>query len=342
MNYTVIIQRAARNYAAWVPDLPGCVATAHTREELLDEIREAAGLHVESLRDHGEPVPEPRSTAVVVEVSTAPAAQRSPRDEAHPARRLAETPLPRDAPATRGDLHLLPRHRAKLEAIFREHLPDVEVWAYGSRVTGESHDGSDLDLVLRGPNREKIELGRLGDFREAVEGSTIPFLVEARDWARIPEYFHRGHPRTSRSSRPSGRPTPPQTASPKSIESDSRQQPSRCPAQPAHWPRVSHSAKCAKLVCDGPISAWIDLQRRLAMDVPLLAQGATDFGRRHPLTARAWLADVVRSNVKLCRAGRHSVRDRCGHTSVGTGVNRASPRICSIGHLRSLRPYGRC
>ena len=87
-------------------------------------------------------------------------------------------------------LHLSPRHRAKIEQLLREHLPDVEVWAYGSRVTGESHDGSDLDLVLRGPNCEEIDLGRLGDFTEAVELSTIPFIVEARDWACIPKSFH--------------------------------------------------------------------------------------------------------------------------------------------------------
>lgn len=74
MEYTVVIERAPQNYAAWVPDLPGCVATAGSREELLDEIREAIGLHVESLREHGEPVPEPRSTATVVAVAKAPAA----------------------------------------------------------------------------------------------------------------------------------------------------------------------------------------------------------------------------------------------------------------------------
>ncbi len=75
--------------------------------------------------------------------------------------------------------------------MLREHLPDVEVWAYGSRVNGLGHDGSDLDLVLRGPGLEKIPLERLMDFEEAVRESTIPFLVEARDWARLPERFHR-------------------------------------------------------------------------------------------------------------------------------------------------------
>ena len=86
-------------------------------------------------------------------------------------------------------LHLNPKHRQVLEALLREHLPGVEVWACGSRVSGRSHDGSDLDLVLRGPDLKEIPIDRLGDFEEAVRESTIPFLVDARDWARLPESF---------------------------------------------------------------------------------------------------------------------------------------------------------
>ncbi len=88
-------------------------------------------------------------------------------------------------------LHLEPRHRQLLEALLRKHLPDVDVWAYGSRVNGRSHDGSDLDLVLRGPDLAEIPADQLRDFEGAVRESTIPFLVEARDWARLPERFHR-------------------------------------------------------------------------------------------------------------------------------------------------------
>ena len=87
-------------------------------------------------------------------------------------------------------LHLQPQHRQVLEALLREHLPDVEVWAYGSRVSGKNHDGSDLDLVLRGTGLNEIPIAQLGDFEEAVRESSIPFLVEARDWARLPERFH--------------------------------------------------------------------------------------------------------------------------------------------------------
>ena len=88
-------------------------------------------------------------------------------------------------------LHLSPRHRETLEALLREHLPGIEVWAYGSRVNGESHDGSDLDLVLRAPDLQEVPMGPLADFTEALHDSTLPFLVEARDWARLPERFHR-------------------------------------------------------------------------------------------------------------------------------------------------------
>ncbi len=88
-------------------------------------------------------------------------------------------------------LHLPQRHWRVLEALVREHLPNVEVWAYGSRVNGRSHDGSDLDLVLRGPGLEPIPADQLADFEDAVRESATPFLVEALDWARLPERFHR-------------------------------------------------------------------------------------------------------------------------------------------------------
>ena len=56
MQYTIVIEKSPRNYAAYVPDLPGCVATGATREEAVNEIREAIRFHIESLLEHGEPV----------------------------------------------------------------------------------------------------------------------------------------------------------------------------------------------------------------------------------------------------------------------------------------------
>ena len=87
-------------------------------------------------------------------------------------------------------LDVKPRHREELERLLRERLPGVEAWAYGSRVNGNGHDGSDLDLALRGPGLRPIPLDALSGLREALSDSTIPFLVEARDWARMPESFH--------------------------------------------------------------------------------------------------------------------------------------------------------
>ena len=69
MKYTVVIEKSPDNYAAYVPDLPGCVATGRTRKETLAEIREAIELHLESLCEHGEPAPQPQATADIVEVA---------------------------------------------------------------------------------------------------------------------------------------------------------------------------------------------------------------------------------------------------------------------------------
>ena len=82
------------------------------------------------------------------------------------------------------------RYRDQLEALLRQHVPGVEVWAYGSRVNGESHDGSDLDLALRGPALEPLD-GGYYDLLEAIEKSNIPILIQAHDWAMLPEGFHR-------------------------------------------------------------------------------------------------------------------------------------------------------
>ena len=73
MKYTVVIERTANNYAAYVPDLPGCVAIAGTREEVLKEIREAMEFHIEGMRD-GETIPKPQATAGAVEVAAVPEA----------------------------------------------------------------------------------------------------------------------------------------------------------------------------------------------------------------------------------------------------------------------------
>ena len=60
MKYLVVVERGEASWGAHVPDLPGCVAVGDTREEAVKLIEEAIELHIESLREHGEPVPGSR------------------------------------------------------------------------------------------------------------------------------------------------------------------------------------------------------------------------------------------------------------------------------------------
>jgi predicted RNase H-like HicB family nuclease len=69
MRYAIVIEKAERNYAAYVPDLPGCVATGATIEETERSIREAIEIHVEGLRADGLPIPEPSSRVEYVDVA---------------------------------------------------------------------------------------------------------------------------------------------------------------------------------------------------------------------------------------------------------------------------------
>ena len=72
-KYAVIFEQAKTNWAAYVPDLPGCVSTARTLEETELNVREAISGRLQTLREFGEPVPEP--TRVANEVEVTPAAQ---------------------------------------------------------------------------------------------------------------------------------------------------------------------------------------------------------------------------------------------------------------------------
>lgn len=66
-QYVVIYEQGPTSWGAWVPDLPGCLAAGDTRAEVERLIREAIDAHIESLREHGEAVPEPSSTVGTIE-----------------------------------------------------------------------------------------------------------------------------------------------------------------------------------------------------------------------------------------------------------------------------------
>ena len=71
MKYAIVIEKTPRNYAAYVPDLPGCVATADTRDEVVRLMREGIPFHIEGLLEEGESVPLPQATVIEVDVPLA-------------------------------------------------------------------------------------------------------------------------------------------------------------------------------------------------------------------------------------------------------------------------------
>jgi predicted RNase H-like HicB family nuclease len=71
MQYLVIVEKGPTSYGAYVPDLPGCIATGESREEVLQLIREAIEFHIEGLREDGHPIPQPSSVSAVVDVKAA-------------------------------------------------------------------------------------------------------------------------------------------------------------------------------------------------------------------------------------------------------------------------------
>ena len=88
-------------------------------------------------------------------------------------------------------MQLRNKDKERLIAIFETAPTSIEVWAYGSRVHGTAHEGSDLDLVIRTPNRDKLSLKIFLDLKEKIQESNIPIVVELFDWARLPESFHK-------------------------------------------------------------------------------------------------------------------------------------------------------
>lgn len=69
MRYAMIIETGKRNYSAYLPDLPGCIATGKTLEEVRERMREAIELHLAGLREDGLPIPQPTTLADYVEAA---------------------------------------------------------------------------------------------------------------------------------------------------------------------------------------------------------------------------------------------------------------------------------
>jgi uncharacterized protein len=86
-------------------------------------------------------------------------------------------------------IDLRPEWLAIIHHILATYLPEAEVLAYGSRVTGTAHGGSDLDLVVRNPHNHIVPAHNLGEVRDAFSESNLPILVDILDWAGISDSF---------------------------------------------------------------------------------------------------------------------------------------------------------
>lgn len=75
-----------------------------------------------------------------------------------------------------------------LQALLKKHLPDIEVWAYGSRVNGKTHFASDLDMVAFARPEQALAIAEL---RKALEESNLPFRVDLFVWDQVPENFRK-------------------------------------------------------------------------------------------------------------------------------------------------------
>ncbi|AGX88604.1 nucleotidyltransferase-like protein [Candidatus Symbiobacter mobilis CR] len=86
-------------------------------------------------------------------------------------------------------LYLPEKYAEQVRDLLQKHIPEAEVWAYGSRVRGDFYDASDLDLVARFPSTKKRDVFRLCAMAEAFQESNLPIIVQIIDWDGIPNSF---------------------------------------------------------------------------------------------------------------------------------------------------------
>jgi len=69
MKYLIVIEKGEHNYSAYIPDLPGCIVAGKTIPEIKDMMDKAVKMHLEGMREDGEPIPEPSTTADYIEIT---------------------------------------------------------------------------------------------------------------------------------------------------------------------------------------------------------------------------------------------------------------------------------
>ncbi|MGN0031196.1 MAG: nucleotidyltransferase domain-containing protein [Candidatus Gastranaerophilaceae bacterium] len=84
------------------------------------------------------------------------------------------------------NIFLKDEHLAILCGIFEDYCPNAQIWAYGSRVCGDAHDGSDLDLAVIDFGDKKCSLAEL---KNILNNSNIPFLIDINEFKNLPKSF---------------------------------------------------------------------------------------------------------------------------------------------------------
>ncbi len=86
-------------------------------------------------------------------------------------------------------LELTPADLAQVKTLLQRWVPQAEVWAYGSRVNGNSHDASDLDLVVLNPKSPNQPTKHVLQLKQALRDSHLVIMVDLMDWAYLPESY---------------------------------------------------------------------------------------------------------------------------------------------------------
>ena len=83
-------------------------------------------------------------------------------------------------------INLKQEYLDELHKVFQIYCPKAEIWAYGSRINGDSHSGSDLDLTVKSFNEDKKYLS---DLKDLLNDSDIPFLIDITEYEKLPISF---------------------------------------------------------------------------------------------------------------------------------------------------------
>ena len=86
-------------------------------------------------------------------------------------------------------LDLEPDDQQQVKIILKQWAPNMEIWAYGSRVNGHSNDASDLDLVVRNPKCPQQPIEHLAQLKQTFKDSNLPIIVDLMDWASLPDSY---------------------------------------------------------------------------------------------------------------------------------------------------------